>query len=89
MRSNVKKAFYFHADANSLGGFIEKPFQKVIPSQASASLPAVGGHVTTRTEAFNFEEIVSCRSAYTRVSGSQLEPGWPMVDHWSPRWSKD
>ncbi len=36
MRSNAKKTFYFHADASSLGGFIEKPFQKHIPSQASA-----------------------------------------------------
>jgi hypothetical protein len=73
MRSNAKKTYYFHADASSLGGFIEKPFQKHIPSQASASLPSVGGHVTTRTEAFNFEGVISCRSAYTRVSGRHLE----------------
>ena len=33
MRSKVKKAFYFHADASSLGGFIEKPFHKHIPAQ--------------------------------------------------------
>ena len=41
-----------------------------------------------RTEAFNFEEIVSCRSAYTRVSGGRL----PRMAHgrrWSPRWWKD
>ena len=48
MRSDAKKAFYFHADASSLGGFIEKPFQKHIPPQASATLPSVGGHVTTQ-----------------------------------------
>ena len=77
MRSDAKKVFYFHADANSLGGFIEKPFQKIIPSQASVSLPAVGGHATTRTEAFNFEGIISCRSAYTRVTGTQVAPDGP------------
>jgi hypothetical protein len=77
MRSEAKKTFYYHADANSLGGFIEKPFPRIIPSQASVSLPSVGGFATTRTEAFNFEEIVSCRSAYTRVSGSQLAPDGP------------
>jgi hypothetical protein len=71
MPSDVKKTYYYHAEANPLGGFIEKPFQKQIPSQASGSLPAVGGHVTTRSQAFNFEEIVSCRSAYTRISGGQ------------------
>ena len=71
MPSNVKKTYYFHAEANPLGGYIEKPFQKHLPSQSSASLPAVGGHVSSRTENFNFEEIVSCRSAYSRISGVQ------------------
>jgi hypothetical protein len=73
MASTVNKVHYFHAEANSLGGFIEQPIKKVIPGQASASLPAVGGHVTNSTEAFNFEGIVSCSSAYTRVSGRHLE----------------
>jgi hypothetical protein len=73
MRPNVKKTFYFQADASSLGGFIDKPFRKHIPAQALASLPPVGGHVTTRTEAFNFEGIISCRAAYTRVSGRHIE----------------
>ncbi len=81
MRSDAKKVFYFNADANSLGGFIEKPFQKIVPSQASVSLPPVGGHATTQTEAFNFEGIISCRSAYTRVTGTQARPRWAMVDH--------
>jgi hypothetical protein len=73
MRSNAKKVHYFHADASSLGGFVEKPFQKHIPPQALASLPAVGGHVTTQSEALNFEGIISCRSSYTRVSGRHIE----------------
>ena len=73
MRSDAKKAFYFHADANSLGGFIEEPFQKHIPAQASSTLPAVGGHVTSRTEAFTFEGVISCRAAHTRVSGRHVK----------------
>ena len=77
MRSNADKVFYYHADANSLGGFIEKPFEKIIPAQASISLPAVGGYATARTESFLFEEIVSCRSAYTRVSGREIEKDGP------------
>jgi hypothetical protein len=77
MRSDAKKSFYFHTDANSLGGFIEEPFKKIIPSQAAASLPPVGGYATTRTEAFNFEEIISCRSAYTRVSGREVRQDGP------------
>ncbi len=71
MRSQVKKTFYFHADAHALGGVIESPFHQHIPLQACLSLPAVGGHAVMRTGAFNHEEIISCRSAYTRVSGQQ------------------
>jgi hypothetical protein len=70
---NVKKVHYFHAEANSLGGFVDKPIQKVLPPQASASLPSVGGHVTHSTPAFNFEGVVSCTSSYSRVSGRHLE----------------
>jgi hypothetical protein len=73
MASTVNKVHYFHAEANSLGGFIEQPIKKVIPAQASASLPSVGGHVTNSTEALNFEGIVSCSAAFTRVSGRHLE----------------
>jgi hypothetical protein len=73
MRSDAKKTFYFHGDASSLGGFIEKPFQKHIPAQAAATLPSVGGHVTSQTGAFNFEGVISCRGGYTRVSGRHIE----------------
>jgi hypothetical protein len=73
MHPESKKIFYFHADASSLGGFIEEPFHKHLPPQASASLPSVGGHITTRTEAFDLEGVVSCRSATTRVSGRHLD----------------
>ena len=77
MQSNAKRVFYYHADASSLGGFIEEPFEGVIPSASSISLPAVGGYATNRTEAFNFKEIISCRSAYTRVSGRSLGEDGP------------
>ena len=77
MQSNAKKVFYYHADANSLGGFIEEPFQVEIPNISSISLPAVGGYVTHRSEALNFKEIISCRSAYTRVSGRSIAEDGP------------
>jgi hypothetical protein len=77
MRSSAKRSFYYHVDAHSLGGFIEKPFAKSIPTQSPASLPQVGGVTTNRSEAFNFEELISCKSSYTRVSGRQMEPDGP------------
>lgn len=77
MRSNAQKVFYYHADASSLGGFIEEPFEAIIPAASSISLPAVGGYAANRTEALNFKEIISCRSAYTRVSGRSIDEGGP------------
>ena len=77
MQSNAKKVFYFHADANSLGGYIKEPFEGIIPGVSSVSLPAVGGYVTHRAKALNFKEIISCRSAYTRVSGRSMAEDGP------------
>jgi hypothetical protein len=72
MQSFNQQRFYsFRADANALGGFLEEPFQKIIPTLAPVSLPAVGGFATARSEAFNLDEIVSCSSAHTRVSGTE------------------
>jgi len=72
MQSFHQNRFYsFRADANALGGFLEEPLRKIIPSVAPVSLPAVGGIATARSEAFNLDEIVSCSGAYTRVSGTE------------------
>jgi hypothetical protein len=72
MQSFSKNSLYsIQADANALGGFLEEPFAKIIPTLAPVSLPPVGGFATARSEAFNLDEIVSCSSAYTRVSGTE------------------
>src|ERR1700722_2830825 len=63
--------YSFRADANALGGFLEEPLQKDIPTLAPVSLPPVGGFATARSSAFNLDEIVSCSSAYTRVTGRE------------------
>lgn len=76
MQTDVKKVFYFHADANSLGGYLENPF-RAVPSQASVSLPAVGGYASVRAHEFKFEEIISCRSTYTHVAGRPVKTNGP------------
>ena len=77
MQSDVRKTFYYQTDANPLGGFIEKPFEKNIPSHASSSLPNCGGYVESRGEELNFEDIVSVSAAYTRVSGREVQRNGP------------
>jgi hypothetical protein len=69
--TNDTEFYSFRADANALGGILEKPFRKPVPTLAPVSLPAVGGFALARSEAFTLDNIVSCRSAYTRVSGEE------------------
>ena len=76
MQTDVKKVFYFHADANALGGYLENPY-RVVPSQASVSLPSVGGYASVRAHDFKFEELISCRSTYTHVAGRQVKTNGP------------
>ena len=68
MQSFHQNRYYsFRVDANALGGFLEEPLHKIIPTVAPVSLPAVGGFATARSEAFNLDEIVSCSCGTTRV----------------------
>jgi hypothetical protein len=75
MQSEKKSTYYFQADANALGGILEQPAAAIIPSQASVALPAVGGFASARSEAFNLDQIVSCSSAYTRITGKEADKG--------------
>jgi hypothetical protein len=61
--------FYYQASASPLGGKLEQPFLRPLPSPASSALPAAGGFASGQSEAFNHENIVSFIAAHTRISG--------------------
>ncbi len=73
----LKRFHYHHADGVALGGRIEQPFEELIPVQSSLSLPAVGGHATIRSEAFQYREFISYKAAHTQVSGSAVTKNGP------------
>jgi len=68
---DLKKLYSLRADANALGGYLETPVAKTVPTLAPVSLPPVGGFATARSEAFTADEIISCSAAYTRVLGQE------------------
>ena len=76
MQTNVKQVFYFHADANSLGGFLQEPF-RYVPTPCSAALSSTGGHTTTEARDFSFEDGITVRKAYTHVSGRPAQQNGP------------
>ena len=77
MQTNVKQVFYFNADSISLGGFLDEPF-RYVPTPCSTALSPTGGRATDEARAFNFEDHIKVRAAYTHVSGkmSRLNGPW-------------
>jgi hypothetical protein len=78
MQSDVKQVFYFHADANSIGGFLDEPF-RYVPTPCSVSLSPAGGHAVSEAKHFEFGEEIKVRAAYTHVSGRPSRNNGPWM----------
>ena len=71
MNAQEQKAFYYHADANALGGVLEQPLQRIVSNNASVSLAAAGGFRASRVGRFHVDGLVSVDAAHVRVSGTE------------------
>jgi hypothetical protein len=63
--------FHFHAEGHAFSGEFRHPAWCAIPTQASASLPTIGGHSSAHAENFHFQDFVSFKSAHTHTSGKR------------------
>jgi hypothetical protein len=72
---NNSKRYIFQADATGVAGRIVHPFKDVIRIQAASALPCDGGVGWSRVDDFRHKDILSFRSAYTEVSGAEIEDG--------------
>ena len=63
--------FHFHAEGHALSGEFRHPLWSVIPAQASASLPTIGGHATAEVAGFHHQDFVCFKSAHTLISGKR------------------
>jgi len=63
--------FHFHAHGHALSGEFRHPLWSLIPAQASASLPTIGGHAMAQAENFHFQDFVCFKSAHTHISGKR------------------
>ena len=75
MNASQKKAFYYHADANALGGVLEHPVARTISTPSSISLAPAGGFGSARIGNFDVEGLVSCGAAQVSVSGIEHAEG--------------
>lgn len=61
--------FHFHAEGHAFSGEFRHPAWCPITTQASASLPTIGGHASAQVDDFHFQDFVSFKSAHTHISG--------------------
>lgn len=69
-REIKSRQFMHNAHAIGFSGQITLPFQHLIEAQASCALPATGGYSSSRVDDFKLKDIVTCRAAYTNLTGS-------------------
>ncbi|HXL22531.1 MAG TPA: hypothetical protein VOA78_08700 [Candidatus Dormibacteraeota bacterium] len=67
--------FHFHAEGHAFSGEFRHPLWSLIPAQASASLPTIGGHAASQVEGFHFQDFASFRLGHTHISGKQRRDG--------------
>jgi hypothetical protein len=72
MTLRAVRTHYFHANASAIGGYIERPFAKIIPVQSPTSLSPSGGADEAATPNFQFEKIMSAHATRSRVEGNFL-----------------
>jgi hypothetical protein len=73
--ADIQKTFLYNAHGSALGGFITRPFNEVIESVASVSLPVSGGYGSAEVKNYDYHQLIKFDRAYTQVSGSQAEDG--------------
>lgn len=63
--------FHFHAEAHALSGEFRHPTWSLIETQASASLPTIGGHARAEILNFHYLDYVTFKRAHTHISGKR------------------
>jgi hypothetical protein len=72
MTTQIPNKFYhYNAHGHGFSAHFRRPIEHLIDVQAASSLPSIGGHGRSRVDNFKFQELVSFKSAYSHVSGSQ------------------
>jgi hypothetical protein len=71
MSATQETRFHYNAHGHGLSAQFKRPIEQVVDVQAGVSLPVIGGHGSARVDNFKFNEILSFKSAYAHVSGSQ------------------
>lgn len=73
MNVSEHHTFYYHADANALGGLLKHPVERVVSTHASVSLAHAGGFSSSRTAKSPDDDLIHFETAHAHVSGTERE----------------
>lgn len=69
------QVYLYNSHGHALSGNITRPLVEMIDAQAAASLSARGGHGYSTVNNFNYKNLVTFKTATTRVAGSEDKDG--------------
>ena len=73
MKDAGRHRFHYNANGHALSAQFDRPIKRLIEVQAPATLPTIGGYGSSRVNDFRFNELISFKSAYSYVSGSEQQ----------------
>jgi hypothetical protein len=76
MDASQDRVFYYHADANALGGVLTHPYKTVISTAANSSLANGGGYNSSPTVPYHLNHVLHCKAAYTHTTGGEENGHW-------------
>jgi hypothetical protein len=76
MDASQERVFYYHADANALGGVLTHPYKTVISTAANSSLANGGGFNGSPTVPYHLDHVLHCKAAYTHTTGGDENGHW-------------
>lgn len=73
----AERVFYFHGDANAVGGVLQHPEQRLIATNVSCAVPQAGGETQATLQGFRDGQTLTVDRAYTHAVGAaHPNGGW-------------
>lgn len=70
LRSDFEEKFFYRGSAFAIGGYMNRPYQEIIETQASSVLPNIGGGAEAEVSDYRYRDLISFSSARSKVLGN-------------------
>ena len=70
LQSDLEERFLYRGNAFAIGGYMTRPYAETIETEASSILSMVGGSAQASVEDYRYRDLISFRSAHSKVVGN-------------------